>query len=214
MTEQSYAIAVPKGYTVGPWEVRTLLASGAFSTVYAARRTGTPAEGLPDRAALRFLPTGTRTPRQLRHLRELAVPVDRGAAGPGPDRPQACHQLVHSGQRCVELAAQAGLAQPGKDREVALRTVQGEGRCGQRSRESVAVHAAEGVVESPDIEGEQIARRGKHHPRELERHRRVQPARRDLDVLAGAFRVSASALAAAVTGGTDCPPPEVPAPHP
>lgn len=72
MTEQSYAVPVPKGYTVGPWEVRAPLASGAFSTVYAARHTGTPAEGLPDQAALKFLPTGTRTPRQLRHLRELA----------------------------------------------------------------------------------------------------------------------------------------------
>ncbi|NML49254.1 protein kinase [Streptomyces sp. R302] len=72
MTERSYAVPVPKGYTVGPWEVREPLASGAFSTVYAARHTGTPAPGLPDRAALKFLPTGTRTPRQLGHLRELA----------------------------------------------------------------------------------------------------------------------------------------------
>ncbi|WP_282700817.1 protein kinase [Streptomyces sp. CC219B] len=72
MTEQSYAVPVPKGYKVGPWEVREPLASGAFSTVYAARRTGAPSSGLPDRAALKFLPTGTRTPRQLHHLRELA----------------------------------------------------------------------------------------------------------------------------------------------
>ncbi len=72
MTERSYAVPVPKGYTVGCWEVRAPLASGAFSTVYAARRTGSPAEGLPDQVALKFLPTGTRTPRQLHHLRELA----------------------------------------------------------------------------------------------------------------------------------------------
>jgi serine/threonine protein kinase len=39
--------------------------------VYAARRAE-PAEGLPAEAALKFLPTGTQTPRQLRHLRELA----------------------------------------------------------------------------------------------------------------------------------------------
>ncbi|MEG3630862.1 serine/threonine-protein kinase [Streptomyces poriticola] len=70
--QQPYAVTVPKGYRVGPWEVREPLASGAFATVYAARRTGDGAPGLPHRAALKFLPTGTRTPRQLRHLRELA----------------------------------------------------------------------------------------------------------------------------------------------
>ncbi|WP_409470138.1 protein kinase domain-containing protein [Streptomyces sp. HC307] len=66
--EQSYAVLVPKGYRVGEWEVREPLASGAFATVYAGRRT----TGEPRTAALKFLPTGTRTPRQLRHLRELA----------------------------------------------------------------------------------------------------------------------------------------------
>ncbi|WP_210594410.1 serine/threonine-protein kinase [Streptomyces sp. GESEQ-35] len=72
MTGQSYAVPVPKGYRVGPWEVREPLASGAFATVYAARRTGADEPELPRRAALKFLPTGTRTPRQLHHLRELA----------------------------------------------------------------------------------------------------------------------------------------------
>ncbi|MGW0705937.1 protein kinase domain-containing protein [Streptomyces sp. NPDC002643] len=86
------AVAVPKGYRIGSWEVREPIASGAFATVYEARRVGDgevgdgEAEaalprrageegagvGLPRRAALKFLPTGTRTPRQLRHLRELA----------------------------------------------------------------------------------------------------------------------------------------------
>ncbi|MFF8969608.1 protein kinase [Streptomyces sp. NPDC014995] len=66
-----YAVPVPRGYRVGRWEVREPLASGAFATVYAARNTR-PGDGLPSRAALKFLPTGTRTPRQLHHLRELA----------------------------------------------------------------------------------------------------------------------------------------------
>ncbi|MFP3988411.1 protein kinase [Streptomyces sp. E11-3] len=67
---QPYAISVAKGYRVGGWEVREALASGAFGSVYAARRvSGTD---LPKTAALKFLPTGTHTPRQLRHLRELA----------------------------------------------------------------------------------------------------------------------------------------------
>ncbi|MDF3147073.1 MULTISPECIES: serine/threonine-protein kinase [unclassified Streptomyces] len=70
--QQPYAVPVPKGYRVGRWEVREPLASGAFATVYAGRPTGEADQALPRRAALKFLPTGTRTPRQLRHLRELA----------------------------------------------------------------------------------------------------------------------------------------------
>lgn len=81
-----FTVPVPRGYRVGPWEVREPIASGAFGSVYAARlrggandgRPGAPAPDgprtaeLPCTAALKFLPTGTRTPRQLNHLRELA----------------------------------------------------------------------------------------------------------------------------------------------
>ncbi|MHC0434210.1 protein kinase domain-containing protein [Streptomyces sp. O3] len=97
--DQPPTVPVPKGYRVGGWEVREALASGAFGSVYAARRTtagtaspsggglprdghphpgdglpdgGLPDDGLPETAALKFLPTGTHTPRQLTHLRELA----------------------------------------------------------------------------------------------------------------------------------------------
>ncbi|MGW0186209.1 protein kinase domain-containing protein [Streptomyces sp. NPDC003362] len=66
-----YAVPVPRGYRVGAWEVRGPIATGAFGSVYEGRRTG---EGLPRTAALKFLPTGTSTPRHLAHLREL---VDR-----------------------------------------------------------------------------------------------------------------------------------------
>ncbi|WP_031477580.1 protein kinase domain-containing protein [Streptomyces bicolor] len=72
MTEP-YAVPVPKGYRVGVWEVREPIATGAFGSVYEGRRTGAD-EALPKTAALKFLPTGTGTPRQLTHLREL---VDR-----------------------------------------------------------------------------------------------------------------------------------------
>lgn len=72
MTAETPAVPVPKGYRVGRWEVREPLASGAFATVYAARLVGEGGAELPRQAALKFLPTGTRTPRQLRHLRELA----------------------------------------------------------------------------------------------------------------------------------------------
>ncbi|MFB6887998.1 serine/threonine-protein kinase [Kitasatospora sp. NPDC056327] len=65
------ALPVPEGYRIGAWRVDRLLGNGSFGSVYAARRA-LPRPGLPSRAALKFLPTGTRTPRQLRHLRDLA----------------------------------------------------------------------------------------------------------------------------------------------
>ncbi|MER6098642.1 protein kinase [Streptomyces sp. NPDC001728] len=74
-----FPLTVPAGYRVGAWTVERPLGAGAFASVYAARRTApsaAPPAGpdavLPPRAALKFLPTGTHTPRQLRHLRELA----------------------------------------------------------------------------------------------------------------------------------------------
>jgi hypothetical protein len=67
---EPYAVPVPKGYRVGVWEVREPLATGAFGSVYTARRVGGDA-ALPPTAALKFLPTGTATPRRLAHLREL-----------------------------------------------------------------------------------------------------------------------------------------------
>lgn len=72
MTEP-YAVQVPRGYRLGVWEVREPIATGAFGSVYEARRTD-GGEELPRTAALKFLPTGTGTPRQLAHLREL---IDR-----------------------------------------------------------------------------------------------------------------------------------------
>ncbi|MFB7929002.1 MULTISPECIES: protein kinase [Streptomyces] len=67
---EPYAVPVPKGYRVGVWEVREPIATGAFGSVYAARRVGGSPE-LPATVALKFLPTGTATPRRLTHLREL-----------------------------------------------------------------------------------------------------------------------------------------------
>ncbi|MFJ2304795.1 serine/threonine protein kinase [Streptomyces sp. NPDC087787] len=69
MTEP-YAVPVPRGYRVGVWEVRSPIATGAFGSVYEGRRTGGDGT-LPRTAALKFLPTGTGTPRRLTHLREL-----------------------------------------------------------------------------------------------------------------------------------------------
>ncbi|WP_228979925.1 protein kinase [Streptomyces sp. DH12] len=64
-------MTVERGYRVGPWTVGRPLGAGAFGSVYAARRHG-ERDGGPAAAALKFLPTGTCTPRGLRHLRELA----------------------------------------------------------------------------------------------------------------------------------------------
>ncbi|MCX4982947.1 serine/threonine-protein kinase [Streptomyces sp. NBC_00572] len=78
-TRAPFPVPVPAGYRIGAWTVEHPLGSGAFATVYAARRTdvATPDETpsapeLPARAALKFLPTGTHTPRQLWYLKDLA----------------------------------------------------------------------------------------------------------------------------------------------
>ncbi|MEV0369947.1 protein kinase [Streptomyces sp. NPDC050636] len=71
MAEDLPTLPVPAGYRIGRWEVREPIASGAFGSVYAARATDSDG-GLPTEAALKILPTGTRTPRQLSHLQELA----------------------------------------------------------------------------------------------------------------------------------------------
>ncbi|CAM5259042.1 hypothetical protein GCM10010329_05270 [Streptomyces spiroverticillatus] len=68
----TFAVTVPPGYRIGSWQVREPLAAGAFGSVYAAVRVSGTSGDLPPEAALKFLPTGTRTPRQLHHLRELA----------------------------------------------------------------------------------------------------------------------------------------------
>jgi hypothetical protein len=67
-------VPVPRGYRVGGWEVREPIATGAFGSVYEGRRVGDDTSRLPAEVALKFLPTGTGTPRQLSHLREL---IDR-----------------------------------------------------------------------------------------------------------------------------------------
>ncbi|MFI6939365.1 serine/threonine-protein kinase [Streptomyces sp. NPDC050418] len=69
MTGTPFAVTVPAGYRVGPWEVGEPLGTGSFGSVYAAVRTD---GGTPAHAALKFLPTGTQTPRRAAYLRELA----------------------------------------------------------------------------------------------------------------------------------------------
>ncbi|MBN1171752.1 MAG: protein kinase [Micromonosporaceae bacterium] len=73
MSHQQWAVRVPIGYQVGRWRVERGIASGSWSSVYAARRVDAGGEGQPTHAALKFIPTGTLTPRQLSHLAEMTT---------------------------------------------------------------------------------------------------------------------------------------------
>jgi serine/threonine protein kinase len=65
-------VRVSTGYRVGPWRVTGALASGSWSSVYAAvRDPGDPPDDGPQAVALKFVPTGTLTNRQLAFLAEM-----------------------------------------------------------------------------------------------------------------------------------------------
>ncbi len=74
METHGWAVRVPSGYRVGTWEVRTPIATGSWASTYEARRVGDvqPRGDAPQRVALKFLPTGTLSPRQLSHLADMA----------------------------------------------------------------------------------------------------------------------------------------------
>lgn len=61
MDTSRWAVSVPVGYPVSGWEIVRPLATGSWGSVYEGRRAGRS-------AALKFLPTGTLTPRQVNHL--------------------------------------------------------------------------------------------------------------------------------------------------
>jgi serine/threonine protein kinase len=77
VSTRHWAVDVTPGYRVGAWQVEEGIATGGWGSVYGARLVSSaPAAGdrgpLPDVAALKFLPTGTVTPRQLGHLADMA----------------------------------------------------------------------------------------------------------------------------------------------
>ncbi|WP_433361171.1 serine/threonine protein kinase [Actinoplanes sp. CA-142083] len=83
MEQDTCTVRVPTGYVVGGWRVGEALASGSWSSVYRAARVG---PGEPGEAALKFIPTGTLTNRQLSHLADMAgreVAVHRHVEHPG-----------------------------------------------------------------------------------------------------------------------------------
>lgn len=73
MQTDGWAVRVPVGYRAGGWEVCAPVATGSWGSVYEARWVGEAWQGgVPERVALKFLPTGTLTPRQLTHLADMA----------------------------------------------------------------------------------------------------------------------------------------------
>ena len=88
----AWAVRVPPGYRVGRWRVVSGIATGSWGSVYAARRTTTRrtatdrrvsgAAELPARAARKFLPAGTLTPRHLRHVADMARREQRARSLP------------------------------------------------------------------------------------------------------------------------------------
>ncbi|MEU4410588.1 serine/threonine-protein kinase [Streptosporangium sp. NPDC023963] len=67
MDTEGWAVSVPRGYRVGDWRVGRPISTGSWASVYLGVRDG---EGAT-RAALKFLPTGTVTRRQLGHLKDM-----------------------------------------------------------------------------------------------------------------------------------------------
>ncbi|GLW34667.1 protein kinase domain-containing protein [Actinoplanes regularis] len=83
MERHACTVRVPTGYVVGRWRVGHSLASGSWSSVYTAERVD--AAG-PRQAALKFIPTGTLTARQLSHLADMTnreIALLRQADHPG-----------------------------------------------------------------------------------------------------------------------------------
>jgi serine/threonine protein kinase len=79
-------VRVPAGYRAGRWAVRQVLASGSWSSVYSAELVGARQDGVPGRAALKFIATGTLTARRLSHLADMIdreVAVHRALDHPG-----------------------------------------------------------------------------------------------------------------------------------
>ncbi|HEX6471666.1 MAG TPA: serine/threonine-protein kinase [Streptosporangiaceae bacterium] len=71
---EDWAVPVPVGYRVAGWEVVRAVATGSWGSVYEGRRiVAGPDADTPDRVALKFLPTGTLTPRQVNYLADMAA---------------------------------------------------------------------------------------------------------------------------------------------
>jgi len=80
-TRTGSVAVVPRGYRVGRWRVLDEIASGGWSSVYAGViADGEEAGGIPAGVALKFLPTGTVSPRMHRHLADMVARESRAGS--------------------------------------------------------------------------------------------------------------------------------------
>ncbi|TKK90799.1 protein kinase [Herbidospora galbida] len=86
--DDAWAVTVPTGYRVGEWEVTRPIASGSWASVYEGRRSCGRV------SALKFLPTGTVTRRQVRHLRDMAQREIRAHDRLRHDRLIGLHEII------------------------------------------------------------------------------------------------------------------------
>jgi serine/threonine protein kinase len=80
-----WPVVVPPGYQVGQWRVGAPIAAGQWGSVYAGENTS---------VALKFLPTGTLTPRQLGHLAQMAGREVQGHLQLKHPRLIRCHEVL------------------------------------------------------------------------------------------------------------------------
>lgn len=75
MTSPGWSVVVPEGYVVSRWRIGAPIATGSWSSVYEATAIAGPEPGSepePAPVAVKFMPTGTVTQRQLAHLADMA----------------------------------------------------------------------------------------------------------------------------------------------
>ncbi len=86
-TRTGSVAVVPRGYRVGRWRVLDEIASGGWSSVYAGViADGEESGGIPAGVALKFLPTGTVSPRMHRHLADMVARESRAGSRLAHDR--------------------------------------------------------------------------------------------------------------------------------
>jgi serine/threonine-protein kinase len=117
---RTWAVDVPTGYRVAVWEVVAPIATGNFGSVYAARAVDGDAA-----VALKFLATGTGSPRQTRLVGDLAA-----------RELEFCRTAAH--ERLIGITETHVIAAPGSDLDgvVVLVMELAEGSLQDRLRET------------------------------------------------------------------------------
>ena len=74
MMLRGWSVVVPEGYVVSRWRIGAPIATGSWGSVYEATAIAGPEPGSepgPTPVAVKFMPTGTVTQRQLAHLADM-----------------------------------------------------------------------------------------------------------------------------------------------